>query len=350
VRDGSEWIEASTVGAPRLVVGWRPRPRNLEAGRVELHEDAAAVLREVVAHSLSRLAGMTAVPYGPAVLPEANEEYLRIEIHELAPRRPSRRKVGPQRSNEVPATPTQDGTSVRPTDVLSDKDESPEIADLLRIVGAPDDLPVISAGQLRESDFSFSAICLPQQSGEVITTVRGVSPTRILRRAAFFGRFSGSLRNAERPDLLLEQAVDLVITRDEIAVLNRTNFDRLFSDLDAVALAVPGNVESIQRSMPNLPFAPGTAATLTVLCQRLPSLAKRLAALSRNPALSVLSPDTLRNALSSHGEDAGHWLDQTDSLSLSEDRARQFLDVVEGRWWTSDFSQEKRRADRYRAR
>jgi hypothetical protein len=301
---------------------------------------------------------MSAVPYGPAVQPEPGEEYLRIAINELAPRAPRRKPpakkapkkgaIEPVRHLDDVATPDQEAP--RPTTAAVGTDEGEEIADLLRLVANPDDLPAVSAGQLRDGEFAFYSICIPQPTGEVITIVRAVSPTRSLRRAAFFGRFAGSLRRVERPDLQLEDSVDLVITGDEIAVMNRGNFDRLFSDLDAVALAVPGHVLAVQTAMPQLPFAPGTADTLTALCQRLPSLAKRLAALANSPALATLTPSALRDALASHGENSGHWLDQADSLTLTEERAKEFLDLVEGRWWTSDFSAERRRADRFRKR
>jgi hypothetical protein len=369
MRDGKDWLDVSTEQAPRLVLGWRPRPRNLEAARVEVHEDAAEGLEEVAAGALQRLSELSSVDFGPAVLPEPGEEYLRLPISELPPRAPRRRPpprpVGPKKGAAEVGGPRELGIERHEIAVqvvapaLTDAgaghaptttDESSELADVLRIVRDPDSLPAVSAGQLQDGDFAFYAICFPQPGGEVITMVRGMSPTRTLRRGAFFGRFAGSLRRAERPDLLLEAAVDLVITGDEVAILNRTAYDRLFSDLDTIALAVPGNVAAVSAAMPKLRFAPGTTEALTALCMRLPSLAKRLSGLANNPGLDSLDSVALRVALVSHNEDPDPWLDANGELTLTEDRARHFLDVVEGRWWTSDFTGERRRADRFRQR
>ena len=347
MRDGDAWMAVSTEQAPRLVLGWRPRPRRLMGARVEVHDDAADGLREVVAGALAQLASLSPVKFGPTVLAEPGEEYLRLPIGELPPRAPNRRPPlrAPAPQQGAPSTDVNRQDPAAPP-----HEEASELADLLRLVGAPDELETISAGQLQDGDFAFYGICFPQHDGELVTAIRGMSPTRTLRRGAFFGRFAGSLRRAERPDLLLEGAVDLVITGDEVAILNRTTFDRLFSDLDAVALAVPGAVAAVAVAMPNLQLTPGASQTLTDLCMRLPSLAKRLSALADSAGLDALSPDTLRSALKNHGEDPGPWLDEDDNLVLTEDRARQFLDVAEGRWWTSDFSGERRRADRYRPR
>ncbi len=355
MRSGDQWTGVVTDEAPRLIVGWRPKARALDARRVEMHEDAADALREVMAKALERLARLAPVPYGPATLPVDGEEYLALHINDLPPRAPERKRPLKAARPLKGADKQDDANEASPHELQGRSqsvaaDEAAQLADLLRLIRNPDELPEISSGQLADGEFTFYAISLVQPNGEVVTGVRGTSPTRVLKRGAFFGRFAGSLRRSERPDLVLESGVDLLITGDEIAITNRLAFDRLFSDLDALSAKVPADVSALQTALPNLQFAPGTADVLTRLCQRLPSLAKRLGALTSSPGLSALNANSLTTALQAHGEQPGHWLDQTNELTLTEDRARQFLDLVEGRWWTSDFTGERRRADAFRRR
>ncbi len=84
MRSARDWDDVVLTGAPRLVVGWRPRARRLDAARVEVHGDAEKHLRDIGAATLSRLAQLTAVPYGDAVLPEPGEEYMSISLQAYA--------------------------------------------------------------------------------------------------------------------------------------------------------------------------------------------------------------------------------------------------------------------------
>lgn len=326
MRTGKQWVDGvETSASPKLMMGWRPRARSLLGATVDLHEDTHEELRSVASAALERLAGMEPVPYGDAVLPTANEEYLVRPLEELR------------------------GGSDADTGSETNEEES-RLADVLALVDQVDQLDVLSAGQLRDGSFTFYAVVLPQLDGETVAFIRGTSPTRVLSRAAFFGRYSGSLRRSERPDLLLELDVDLVITRDEVAILRRSTYDRLFADLDELAAAVPSDIAALQSAMPELALAPGSAETLSSLCTRLPSFAKRLHRLALRTDLAVVTKVELELALGNHGENATDWLDQNGDVTLTDERARQYLDVLEGRWWTSDFTGERRRADAFRRR
>jgi hypothetical protein len=72
--------------------------------------------------------------------------------------------------------------------------------------------------------------------------------------------------------------------------------------------------------------------------------------LSRTGHLAALTVDTFADTLATHGVDPAKWYDEEGALSLDRARAKEFLDLLEGRWWTADFSNERRRADRFRSR
>ncbi|WP_431239263.1 hypothetical protein ACQ86B_06005 [Mycolicibacterium aichiense] len=221
----------------------------------------------------------------------------------------------------------------------------------MQVVAKCDELEVVSANALADGDFAFYAICYPQEnSNEVVAFVRALNPTRVLKKAAFVGRFAGSLRRVETPDLVLDSEIDLVLTIDELAILRRSAYDRLFADLDELAAAVPTNIVQLTQAMPSLPIAEESLAVLTALGSELSSVARRLELLSADDGLAEISPVSLRTALARHGESPDEWFNGSDEVLLDRERAKNFLDVVEGRWWTSDFQRERRRADRFRKR
>lgn len=324
MRSGNSWLAVETNFAPRLIVGWRPRPRELAAALVELHEDTFDDLRLVAQEALETLATADAIPFEHEALPEEREEYIRRSITDLP-------------SANVPDSDSDD----------SGNDGS---AGLIKIVKECDQLPGISAGQLSEGDFAFYGIAYSQTDSEMVGFIRAISPIRAMRKAAFWGRFSGSLRRVEKPDLMLDSEVDIVVTADELAILRRSAYDRLFSDLDELAAAVPQNVSALAEAMPLLGLTDDAKEVLNGLGTELRSVAKRLNRLHTVEGLSSLTPTSLREALQRHGEDSLPWFNEADELTLDRARAKEFIDLVEGRWWTSDFQQERRRADRFRRR
>ncbi|MFN6554745.1 hypothetical protein ACP6C3_30480 [Mycolicibacterium septicum] len=324
MRNGEDWLGIGTDSDPQLIVGWRPRARQLTGGRIDLHADTFEDLRAVVHDAMAYLASAEAIDFGHEVLPVAGEEYIRREIVDL----PAVHRAEPEEGGD-------------------DQDDS---ADLVRLIADCEGLTDITAGQLADGNFALYGIVFRQPSGEMIGCVRAINPARTLKKAAFWGRFAGSLRRTQKPDLMLESEVDLVVTGSELAIIRRSAYDRLFSDLDELAAEVPANVAGFDVAMPELPFAEGTAEAIVELGTALSSVAKRLNRLPSQPGISAMTPSSLREVLAKHGEDPAEWFDHEDKLVLDRRRAKEFLDIAEGRWWTADFQQERRRADKFRAR
>lgn len=323
MRDGDSWLAVETNFPPLLIVGWRPRPRQLSAAVVDLHIDTFDELRLVAQHALDTLASSQAIPFDHEAHPEEREEYIQRAITDL------------------PTAVGLGGSAEGSTD---------DSAGLIQIVKECDGLQSIEAGQLSEGHFTFYGIIYSQSDGEMVGFIRAVNPVRVMRKAAFWGRYSGSLRRVEKPDLMLESDVDMVVTEDELAILRRSAYDRLFSDLDELAAAVPQNITELENAMPTLNLSDGARAALRDLGAELSSVAKRLNRLHTVPGLASLTPNLLRDALQRHGEDPLPWFNGVDELTLDRSRAKEFIDLVEGRWWTSDFQGEHRRADRFRRR
>jgi hypothetical protein len=313
---------------PRLFVGWRPRARQLIGGRIDLHVDTFDDLRDVARKTLAQLADGEPVAFDYEIQPIAGEEYIRRSLEDL------------------PAVPAAESDA----DAQDGDDVEDDSAALIKLVTDCDNLVTISADQLSAGEFAMYGIVFPQTSGENIGFIRAVNPARVVKKAAFWGRHSGSLRRTEPPDLMLESDVDLVVTGDELAILRRSAYDRMFSDLDELAAAVPANVAALDVAMPSLPFAEATTECLRQLGAELSSVARRLNRLPRLADLATLSKSTLTNTLTAHGEDPDLWFDPDGQLTLDRARAKEFLDLVEGRWWTADFSNERRRADKFRLR
>jgi hypothetical protein len=76
------------------------------------------------------------------------------------------------------------------------------------------------------------------------------------------------LRLADPPDLALDDRADLVITSNQIAILNPAVFDRLFSDIRALLNDIPANVVSLESAYKQLPLSDESKKALEAVLNR----------------------------------------------------------------------------------
>lgn len=321
-RRGQEWTSL-VLGqrGPQLVIGWRPRPQQLEAARVELHQSIGAALRDIATETVSGLGNRAYVEYSTYATPDPGEEYLSLPRAQL------------------------------PMSASATSDETAQVATLLRLLADPAELHVLHANELRDGSFLFYAVALASAEEEPLLFVKQLNPTGLLRRAAVFGHLSGTLRRVDKPDLAFAYDFDVVITRDELVVLNKTAFDRLFNDLQLTAAQVPIDITELRAALgTRLSLSPAAEASLTAACSKRITFAKRLHRLVEQGNYGKLDTASFREALDSHSEASADYLDADGRVSVTESRVGHLLDIFEGRWWTSDFTHQRRRADAFRPR
>ena len=266
---------------------------------------------------LDHLASLVRRPYGGSPYIEPGEEYLAVPTTELA------------------------STAAQGHEV--DADQAADLSDLQRLVMTPG-LPPLSLDDLRDGRYLFyAAIGTERTTSRRIGFVRQSDPHRIARAGrltALFGQ--EGLRRLEDPVFVFEAGFDLVISPDEVAVLRLEAFNRMFADLNTVALAAPANATKIAGMVGQV--APGAVEALARAAAARPSLARRLQRLASG-AVPAVTPHALSKAMRKHDLDPA-WLITSDEITFQQEHAMVFLDLIEQLYYETDFTREHRRSDR----
>jgi hypothetical protein len=318
---GTDWSGLTLASGAELIVGWRPSRWRLDAAAIELSRDVAGELQAMCRDELDHLASLVRRPYGGSPYIEPGEEYLAVPITELA-------------STAAPAHHV-------------DADEAADLSDLQRLVTTPG-LPPLSPTDLRDGRYLFYAvICAERITGQRIGFVRQSDPHRVARSGRLTTLFGQEgLSRLEDPVFVFEAGFDLVIGPDEVAVLRLEAFNRMFADLNTLALAAPANASKIAGLVGQV--APGAVEALARAAAARPSLARRLQRLASNGAVPSVTPGDLAKAMLKHELDPA-WLVTGDEITFPQEHATVFLDLIEQLYYETDFTREHRRSDRYSA-
>lgn len=316
---GTDWLALTLAPGAELIVGWRPRRSRLDASAIELSQGVAREMRALCRAELDHLPGLIRRPYGGSPYIELGEEYLAVPIAELA-------------SAAAPAHGM-------------DADEAADLSDLQRLV-MTSGLPSLSPTDLREGRYLFYAvICTEQGTGQRIGFVRQSDPHRVAKAGGLMTAFGQEgLRRFEDPVFVFEAGFDLIISPEEVAVLRLEAFNRMFADLNTLAMAAPANARTITSLVGRV--APAAVEALARAAAARPSLARRLQRLATTGAVPSVTPGDLSKAMLKHDLDPAR-LVTGDEITFPQDQAAVFLDLIEQLYYETDFTSEHRRSDRY---
>jgi hypothetical protein len=314
----TDWPTLRLAPGAELIVGWRPRRSRLAASAIELSQDVAREMQALCGAELNHLPGLIRRPYGGSPYIEPGEEYLAVPISELA------------------STPLARAV---------DADEAADLSDLQRLVMTPG-LPSLSPTDLREGHYLFYAvICTAQGTGQRIGFVRQSDPHRVAKAGGLMTAFGQEgLRRLEDPVFVFEAGFDLIISPEEVAVLRLEAFNRMFADLNTLAMAAPTNARKIADMVGKV--APGAVEALAHVAAARPSLARRLQRLAITGAVPSVTPGDLSKAMLKHDLDPAR-LVTGDEITFPPEQAAVFLDLIEQLYYETDFTSEHRRSDRY---
>jgi len=303
------WSAVRLAGEPRLVVGRRPRPRELDGVRVDLHEDTFNDLRSITQYAISTLFETVARPYEPFAELEEGEEHFEITIDSTAG----------------------------------------EEASLIRLTSLIDDLDTEDAREIKNHANILYGICWPDSTPPV-AAIKKVDPARAVHHARSF-RYSGTLRRVENPDLILSDTVDFVFAGARVGILRPVPFRNLLADTQMAVVNVPQYVNSVAGALAStLPITASAQSTLRTVATKRVSYARRLQQLeARLASLSITRPQ-VEAACLAHLGDKDALLDAQGQLTFDEANVALALDLLEGRLFEDDFSGEPRRADRWSRR
>jgi hypothetical protein len=224
-------------------------------------------------------------------------------------------------------------------------DEAADLSDLQRLVMAPG-LASLSPADLREGRYLFYAvICTEQGTGQRIGFVRQSDPHRVAKAGGLLTAFGQEgLRRLEDPVFVFEAGFDLIISPEEVAVLRLEAFNRMFADLNTLALAAPANARTLTGLVGRV--APAAVEALARAAAARPSLARRLQRLATTGAVPTVTPGDLSKAMLKHDLDPAR-LVTGDEITFPQEQAAVFLDLIEQLYYETDFTSEHRRSDRY---
>jgi hypothetical protein len=325
-------------GEPLLVIGLRDEKRRIEGYRINLDADVHPSLRQVATDALAYLDSLKPVDYSPYVDPEA-DEYLTLATEDLRviATKPAKAKK-------------EDGGE----EVVTQKDEAARIVGLIR---DSDVLPELGAAKLISrlgSEFYLQAIC-PKSGEDRIGFVTKAKKQQVMNRSIIpLGKNDDNdrLKKISLPELLLESDVHAIVGPEEIAILNRTQFQFMVSDTKLVFDHVPLQVKRIAAAFDNrgVTLAAGTQAALLGRAVGSISLAKRLDAFAER--IGDLDVALIENGKGFTDQElaAADFVNKAGEIACEPDRIDELLDALEGRYFGDSFSKEKRRADRFRPR
>ncbi|MFD6171898.1 Kiwa anti-phage protein KwaB-like domain-containing protein [Streptomyces coeruleorubidus] len=301
---------------PTLIIGWRDAPRSLQASMVPLHENTFGDMRGVCLKTLAFISSADRLIYHPQGSLDRSHEYFWLRISDI-----------PKSSDE--------GTS---TD-----------ARLIQILKASklDNIDMEMLGS--DESFLFYAITF-RSKNKRIAFVRKTDPKRVVQKGSVFFHYTQALKKVSKPDLVLEDDIDLVVTNSEVYVLNRVAFEQLLSDAHIATYEVARYVSQVEQQLgTRLPLTPAAKEALEKVCASRPALAVRLRDLPARLSQINLDAAKLKTQLRRHKAPMD-LLFKGDDLDFTETNVNAFLDVVEGRWFEDGLGKEQRRADRYRLR
>jgi hypothetical protein len=333
-RTAEQWTAIELGDDTELIVGWRPKAQRLTAERVDLHEDVATELRALCRAALRSVAALRPRPYAGSPQIEPDEEYLAVAVDELPP--PPPRQLRRRKAKD---------------ELRSAVDDANETADLVRLVATAPRLETCTVERIRTGSFLFYAIVfyaivVSDNAGQRFGFVKRWSVRRLAKEGRIWTQYDGGLRRLAEPDFIFEPDIDLIVAPDEIAVLNQLAFEPLLSDLHLIAETVPGEIKKLAQLVP---FHPATKDALEHACKARPSLAKRLRRLNESGGLTVVDVKAVAKAVRRHHDDPKDFIDGQ-LVRFDAALAPAFLDLIEGLYYEADFTDERRRADRYSRR
>ncbi len=325
------WKETDVKSDPLLVVGLRNEKRVVEGFRVNLDNDVAPDLQKVAADTLDWVKSREPVEYTPYIEPH-EDEYLTVATETL------------------PTRPAEKGGAA-----ASEKEETAVVVALIRDC---DVLPEMGAGQLgkrlEDGALYLQAICLSAEKERIGFITKAKSQQVMKRSSIPLGKNDQNdrLKRITRPELVLESDVHAIVSPQEIAILNRNQFQHLVSDVPLVFSHVPVQIDRIADTFKGRGVQLSSETQAAILSEGLRSIrvAKRLEAFAERIQDIDVARITSGDGFTDQDLVAADFVSSSGEIACEPQRVPELLDALEGRFFGDAFSSEKRRADRFRKR
>lgn len=331
----SIWETVSLDSDPRFIVGYRKASGLMDCYNINIHRDLFTDLRQIGLATLAFLDRSTGRPYAPFGALE-EDEYFMLGRSDIP------RPAQPKARRELIRDDLRSASATSPDELFG-------VAEALRIIDETDQHPELSSADLRgASRFNLYAISF-HIGNSFVGFIRQANPRRSLKPGLRYLQYGDTLKRMEHPDIVIDEAVDIVVAPEEVAVISETSVQVLFRDVNLVMQQVGVNADAVGEALSRcVPLDADSLDALRIVCDGGPRNAKRLHNLvhTRLPDLE-LDSSTFIAALEQRQLDH---LIVDGQLRLAASDVANFLDFLEGRFFDDDHSAETRRADRFSPR
>ncbi|WP_206068649.1 hypothetical protein, partial [Nonomuraea composti] len=316
-----------------LVLGRRQGSQQIATTRLPVDKDHHDWLRSVCAVAIERLISGSPRLYEPNAELEPRDEYFMLDV------------------GSIPEQPVAQGKSG--SDSSADDGNPDRAAALIRSLRDISILNVMSAQDLPSfKPMLFYSISWQQNNDTWIHFIRKANPRVAFKAGNRWFQYSGTLREIAEPSMVLDDVVDVILTKDHMAAFHGTHLKNLLTDVRIVMQNVPQYVETIVKALKasDIGITENAQAALQAAAGRLYSFATRLFHLQDR--LTQIQPDPAHFAkvLGTHDIEVSAFINSDGLIDFDERQAGLFIDVIDGRLFRDDWTGEERRADRFSKR
>jgi hypothetical protein len=167
--------------------------------------------------------------------------------------------------------------------------------------------------------------------------VRKSNPVVLARKPFVAQLVDDTLSKIDKVLFAFDEWFDVVITSDQIVVLNQKNFELLFKESEAVLAKAP---EWVAQLAAVLPFTPGSREVFADSLKTNSFYRQKLHSILRRPYVSELTPELLRERMSNHGLDVERLMPNGE-LNFTPENTKELLRLLNEDYFQGDFSHER---------
>jgi hypothetical protein len=198
---------------------------------------------------------------------------------------------------------------------------------------------------------AFYALVWGEPGPDRVGLVRKTDARAILARGTHFFTYEQTLRATQRPDLVLEDDIDLILRDQTVVMMSETRARTLMNDVGLAQQGIPKNVAGIATILGGASAISSTSlAAFEARAAKSINFARRLAKFNAYYDSRTLDPAKVRQVALERSSDPDSLLDASGVIVADEHHVEAALDLIEGRFFKDPISDEERRADRLSTR
>lgn len=217
---------------------------------------------------------------------------------------------------------------------VADHEEAWDVA-LLDTIRHGDGLPEANGDDLKRAFTCYALVVGDSESPTLY--IRKANPVALARKPLIAGLVDNTIKKITSPLFSFDSKFDVIVTPEQIYAIDKSNFERLFKETEAV-LARAG--EWVDALIGDLPITGASRDTLIEIARRNSFHRKKIQSIGRRAYVQKLTPALLRTKMQDHGLDADTLMPNGE-LDFAEANVRDLLRLLNEDLFRGDFSDEQ---------